>query len=569
NRTVLNNSNVLTYSNARSNTDFSSRHSIDVLLGHEIVQRQSKAYFVENRLFPIGITPERALGNMSLGTTPAGLSTSTELTDRIVSAFTRLNYVLDKKYLVTLTMRADGSSKFSQKNKWGYFPSASVAWRLSEENFMSQINNTVSDLKLRLSYGQAGNNRIDDFLYLTQFNANVFYDLNNQLITGYGPAGLANENLKWETTTARNIGLDAGFLKNRIQLSVDLYKNTTSDNLLDVLVPTTSGYTVQKQNVGATANKGVELQINATPIQNKDFTWNANFNISFNKNEIESLGPNQSGLVSSGWAGGNTPEDFTVAVGQSVGTMWGFVTDGFYTLDDFNYSNGVYSLKSGVPSNRDITAVTPQPGMLKFKDLDGNNNITIAGDRTIIGSSQPKFFGGLNQQFTYKNFDMSVFVNFQYGNDILNANKLEFSSGYTDNSNLLAIMNDRWRNVNAAGQVVTDPAELAKLNTNATIWSPLTSASSFYSHSWAVEDGSFLRINNITVGYTLPTRIVNKIKISKLRIYGTINNLAVFTNYSGYDPEVNTRRNSPLTSGVDYSAYPRSRAFIVGANLSL
>jgi hypothetical protein len=182
--------------------------------------------------------------------------------------------------------------------------------------------------------------------------------------------------------------------------------------------------------------------------------------------------------------------------------------------------------------------------------------------------AQPDYFGGLNQQFTYKNFDLSIFLNFQGGNDVVNANRLEFTNAYTPNSNMLAVMNDRWRNVNDEGQVVTDPAELAKINANATIWSPSTAANAFTLHSWAVEDGSFLRINNVALGYNFPASITKKLKIQKLRVYATGSNLAVFTNYSGYDPEVSTRRSTPVTPGVDYSAYPRSRTYIAGVNLT-
>jgi hypothetical protein len=205
--------------------------------------------------------------------------------------------------------------------------------------------------------------------------------------------------------------------------------------------------------------------------------------------------------------------------------------------------------------------------MLKFKDTNGDNVIDDK-DRGIIGNTQPKFFGGLNQQFSYRNFDLSIFLNFQVGNDVYNANKLEFTSGYTVNSNLLSSMNDRWRTVDENGVVVTDPAALAKLNENAKLWAPLRSASSFYVHSWAIEDGSFLRVNNITLGYSLPSRLLKKAKIENFRVYATVNNLAVWTRYTGYDPEVNTRRSTPLTPGVDYSAYPRSRAFICGLNLT-
>jgi TonB-linked SusC/RagA family outer membrane protein len=516
----------------------------------------------------LGITAERALGNMSLGTTPAGVTTSSELTDRLVSAFTRVNYSLDKKYLLSFTLRADGSSKFAQGNKWGLFPSGSLAWRISDESFMEKIRSTVSDLKLRVSMGQSGNNRIPNFLYMMQFNPNVFYSVNNKLITAYSPSGLSYPDLKWETTTSRNLGLDLGLWNNRLQLNVDYYHNSTQDLLVNVPIPSTSGYTTQIQNVGSTLNKGVEFQLSAGIIQNKNFNWTSTFNISFNKNKIVSLGPNQTSfLFNSGWAGSNSVADFAVIKDQSVGTIWGLETDGFYKLDDFDYSNGIYTLKTGVPTNQSITSLIPQPGTIKFKDLTGDGIVNI-NDRKVIGDTSPKFFGGFNQQFTYRNLDLSIFVNFQYGNKILNANKLEFSSGYTPQSNLLSIMNNRWRNVDDQGTVVTAPELLAALNANATLWSPLTTASSFYPHSWAVEDGSFLRINNITLGYSLPAKLLNKVKIDKLRFYATVNNVAIFTNYSGYDPEVNTRRSSPLTPGVDYSAYPRSRAFITGVNLT-
>lgn len=573
NRRILNNSNVLTFTMNKSGTSFSDRHDLDVLLGQEFFESETKSYDIETRYFPVGITAKAALGNMGLGSPPTGTTqpppSSTEFTNRIFSLFGQINYAFDKKYLLNLTLRGDGSSKFAQGNRWGYFPSGSFAWRISQEKFMESLKPTISDLKLRVSYGRAGNNRIGDFLYLTQFVANTYYSVNDQLITAFRPASLANGNLVWETTTARNLGLDVGFLRDRLSMSIDLYKNTTEDLLVSVPVPTSSGYTQQIQNVGKTSNKGIEIQINGAPIVKRNFSWRANFNISFNKNNIESIGQYQDFfLFSSGWGGSNQPSDYLVQPGNPVGTIWGLVTDGYYTIDDFDYNNGAYTLKAGVPNNSGIIAQAPQPGTLKFRDLTGDG-VVDDKDRTIIGNTQPKFFGGLNQQFTYKNFDLSVFVNFQVGNDVYNANKLEFTSGYTVNSNLLSTMNDRWRTVDDQGQVVTDPAALAKLNENAKLWAPLRSASSFYVHSWAIEDGSFLRVNNITLGYTLPAKILKKANISNFRVYATVNNLAILTNYSGYDPEVNTRRSTPLTPGVDYSAYPRSRAYIVGLNLSL
>ncbi|WP_084166264.1 SusC/RagA family TonB-linked outer membrane protein [Anditalea andensis] len=564
-RRILNNSNVLTFNSNKLTSAFFQKHRLDALIGHEIFEEEFRIDNLETRFFPIGITAERALGNMSLGLPQ--IPTSNYQKSTLMSFFGRVNYAFGDRFLFAATMRADGSSKFAKGNKWGYFPSVSGAWRISEERFMAGINRTVSDLKLRASYGESGNNRIPNFLYLTQFVPNTYYGFGNQLEVGYAPDALAREDLRWETTIAQNFGLDAGFLGGRVQLSVDAYLNRTRDLLLEVPVPATSGYTTQLQNIGETSNRGVEIQLSGTVINTRDFTWNSTFNISFNKNRVESLGQQTSFLVPSGWAGGNVPFDYAILVGQPVGTMWGLITDGFYGLDDFDYAEGVYTLRDGVPNNQGITAVAPRPGSLKFRDIN-EDGIVDDNDRTAIGNATPKFFGGFNQMFSYKNFDASIFLNFVVGNDILNANKLEFSSGYTPNSNMLAIMNERWTNVNPAGQVVTDPTELAALNQNAQIWTPLTTASSFYMHSWAVEDGSFLRINNVTVGYTFSPQLLSRLKIAKIRFYATGNNLAVFTNYTGYDPEVNTRRRTPMTPGVDYSAYPRSRTFIGGVNLT-
>lgn len=576
-RAIFNNSNVLTFSSTGLKSEIFKDHKFDVALGHEIYEKRSDLNFRESRLFPKGTTPDEAFNGLeTLGVLQPNSRTQ-ELTEKLLSFFGRVNYIYRDKYLVTLSYRGDGSSKFSEGNKWGYFPGASIAWRVSNEPFFSNLTSVFDNLKLRASYGSSGNNRIDDFLYLSLFEPGGFYSIGDSVMTGFVPSGLANANLKWEGIVSTNLGMDVGFFNGRLQFSADYYQNSSVDLLLQRVVPAISGYTTQIQNIGETSNKGVEIQLSATPVDKKNFKWTTNFNISFNKNRIESLGPTlTSYLQPSGWGGGNQPADFIVKVGEPVGAVWGLITDGYYTVDDFEIdantgefvvNSGNYVLKAGVPDNRGITSVAPRPGVLKFKDITDDNLITDA-DRTIIGNTSPKFFGGWNHQFTYKNFDLSVFVNFQYGNDVVNANKLEFTSGYTVSSNLLSIMSGRWTNINAEGQVVTNPAALTELNQNATIWSPLTSASSFYTHSWAIEDGSFLRINNVTLGYTISSEKLEKLKIKNLRVYTTLNNLAVLTNYSGYDPEVNTRRSTRVTPGVDFSAYPRSRGYIVGLNLT-
>jgi TonB-linked SusC/RagA family outer membrane protein len=577
-RTTFNNSNVLTYSNTSSTKSFAKRNVITALVGHEIYDLTNKSNYSESRYFPLRIDPKIALSNMSLGSPPAGVAlikpTSSEVTSRVVSGFARFNYSRDNKYLLTLSGRADGSSKFSPNHRWSYFPSGSVAWKISEESFFSKIKNIVNEAKLRVSYGQAGNNRIADYLYTTAYNPNGVYGLNDALVSGYIPNALGNPELVWEKTNSQNIGLDLTFLKGRISLTADVYQNDTKDLLLSNAIPQSAGYGSQIMNSGSTRNKGVELQLAATPVSTKNFQWTSSFNISWNQNVIKSLGDRQTQiLTTSGWAFNTSPADYIIKKGAPVGSMYGYTTDGFYQISDFNYdpATKLYTIKAGVVNDGAVTSEAPQPGTLKFKDINGDGLINDA-DRSIIGNPNPHYFGGFNNQFVYKNFDFSAFVNFVVGNDIYNANKLEFTSGYVPNANLLAIMNDRWTNIDATGNVVTDPAQLAALNVNAKIWSPSRQSNSFILHSWAIEKGSFLRINNLSLGYTLPTAWTSRAKITRFRIYATVNNLHVFTNYSGYDPEVNARRAvgaGNVTPGVDYSAYPKSRSYIVGVNLSL
>jgi TonB-linked SusC/RagA family outer membrane protein len=582
---IVDNSNVFTFSNAAATGRFKEHNDVAAIIGQETYSTHERDGYVESRFFPLGTTSSAALGNMNLGTPPNNTlaepkPTTNDYSTTLLSFFTRISWAYDKKYLAYVSLRADGSSLFAAQNRWGYFPAASVAWRVSQEKFMDKLS-WINDLKIRASYGEAGNNRITPFQYVTQFNTNSQYGLNDNLITAFAPAGLANPNLKWETTTSRNLGVDASLLKDRLGFTVDAYYNTTRDLLINNTIGTNTGYSTQLQNVGSTSNQGIEVQLSSTMVQKKSFSWTGTFNISFNQNKVVSLGPIKSYLANSNWAGSGNPADYIVKVGQPVGTMYGLVSDGFYTTNDFNYNPAtrVYTLKPGEPNDASITSSTPMPGSLKYKGLNGDTVISSTADRTIIGNGQPKFFGGLSQQFTYKNFDCSIFINFSYGNKIFNDNKLEFSSGYTPGATLLGIMKDRWHTVDGngvayeslvGGQVVgASPDSLNALNKGAKYWIPLVGSSSttFQPQSWAVEDGSFIRINNITLGYTLPFKLVTKLRIQRLRIYGTVNNVAVITGYSGYDPEVNVRTSTPVTPGVDYSAYPRSRNYILGVNV--
>lgn len=582
-QTTLNNSNTIDYSFKKD------KHSAGILLGEEIYQQLTKQQYIQTNFLPLDITAERALANINQGVLPAGQTaqpvlpqTSIPSNYRLLSGFGRLTYSYDDKYLFTGTFRADGSSKFLTGNRVGFFPGASVAWRVSREEFFKSIA-AVSDLKLRLSYGQAGNNRIADNLGYQLFQAgNAPYALNHGLVLGSSATNLANPNLKWESTTSRNLGLDLALFDNRVQFTADVYYNTTSDLLLAKPLGGFTGYTSQLQNVGSTSNRGLELQLTGTIIRTADFTWTATANTAFNRGRIESLGGDQAEIagISSGWAGSTAAliPDYKAVVGQPVGQMYGYVTDGYLTANDFSgYVPGTTAGSLGTWTPRtDIKFVNDlgllgeaayRPGLLKLKDLNGDGKID-ANDMQVIGSANPLAVGGLNQQFTYKGFDASLFLNFVLGNDVYNANKIEFTSNTanTQFSNLLGIMGNRYRILEADGTPITTLERLNQVNQNANIWTPTRN---YFLHSWAIEDGSFLRINNLTVGYTLPKTLTSRAKVNTLRFYVTLNNLYTFTKYTGYDPEVNTRRGTPLTPGVDYAAYPRSRAFLFGLNLAL
>jgi TonB-linked SusC/RagA family outer membrane protein len=578
---TITNSNVLSY----SVKGWKNRHDFDVLAGEETYELKTESTSELYKNYPLGTTPGDAFKQNDQAIPFTGYPKLAKTRYTSLSFFGRVSYGYLDRYLFSFDLRADGASKFAPGKQWGYFPAGAVAWKVKNEKFMQNVD-FISDLKFRAGYGTVGNNRIKDYLFLTTFSIDgkYYYGINNIAVNGYYPTSLVNPNLKWESTVNKNLGVDVSFLKNRITLSVDVYKLNSKDLLLDVPIASTYGYPTQLQNIGKTSNQGVEVQLNAVILRKpNNISWTANFNISSNKNKVLALGVNQYYfLPPASWGVAQQPSDYIVRIGDPVGSMWGLITDGFYTVDDFNYTPGsggygVYTLKPGVISYGTALG-NLQPGAVKFKDLNGDGIVDFDHDRTIIGDPTPTFTGGLFQQFTYKRWDASLFLNFSYGNDIYNANKIEFTNGYTANSNMLALMEERWKVVTLTGQTAQfinstnqiigiAPDQLKALNAGATIWQPGrgTGASAFIPHSWTIEDGSFLRINNITVGYNMPLKSIAGLKMTNLRFYLTANNLAIFTNYSGYDPEVSVR-NNPLTPGLDYSAYPKSSSFLFGVN---
>lgn len=553
-------------------------HKLDLLAGQEIVKTDGESLTMNIKWFPKSISAQEAFANIQSASPPSGLVQDApkagRAPDRLASFFGRANYIFKNKYILTASMRADGSSVFGKGNQWGYFPAASVAWKINEENFLKD-SKVVSELKLRAGYGLSGNNRIGAFLYDTFFttSSDYGYAFGTNVTPGATTGNiLANKNVKWESAASTNLGLDFGLFKGKVYGTFDLYKTDTKDLLLLAKIPQTTGYEFQYQNSGSTENKGVELTLGSTIVNKENFTWKIDANISSNRNTIKSLGNSASAsanfyLFPSGWQ--NNLNDFLVQVGKPVGTYWGYVTAGRYEISEFDYNatTQVYTLKSGIASSASVAngAKPVQPGDLKLQDLN-EDGVIDNKDMTDLGNAQPKFYGGFSQTFRYKNWDMSLLFNFSVGNKVYNANKLEYSTQYLyRDNNMLAEVADRWRWFNDAGQKVNDPTELAALNANTTGWTP--PAGAYFLHSYGIEDGSFLRLNNVTVGYSLGKDFVKQIGLSNFRLYFTMNNVFTVTGYSGYDPEANTRRN-PLTPGVDYAAYPRSRFILSGVDIT-
>lgn len=557
-------------------------HDIGLMLGQEIKHNQTTSKTFSTRYFPETITAEKAFDNQSLGS-PYQNSSSADSPSRISSFFGRINYGYNDKYLATVTLRADGSSKFASGNRWGFFPAGALAWRLSNEDFLKD-NSVVSNLKLRFSYGISGNDRIDTDLYQKLYRANNnrpagWGENSHYYYTFYNTKYVYNPNVKWEKTITRNIGLDFGFFNEHLSGTIEYYWNTVKDLLVPSDIPGYTGYTKLMTNVGQTSNRGIDLQLNAWLVETKDFSLNATFNIGHNKNKIDKLASGEKEwILTSGWRNDVVnSDDYRAYVGGTSGLIYGYVNDGFYTVADFESFDAqarTWKLKEGVVDSSPLSD-TPRPGNAKFKKLtpvDPNSTnpyqLTEA-DRTVIGNTTPKFSGGFGLNATYKGFDMSAFFNFMYDFDVLNANKIMLTT-WADNKENNFLMdiasNKRWRNFDDMGNEIRyQPEILAEFNKNATMWNP-TSIGRPISMSYAVEDGSFLRLNSATVGYTLPTTLTRKVGLSKVRFYVSGNNLFILTGYSGYDPEVNIA--TGLTPNIDYNRYPRSRTYTFGAQLT-
>ncbi|MDO7846258.1 TonB-dependent receptor [Hymenobacter sp. M29] len=555
-----NNEYALTY-----NKEFNQNHKLNLLGVYSMQFNNSQSFgFTANRV------PNEALGVSGLD--EGTLSSSTSATSRFTlqSYTSRINYTLFNKYIFTGSFRVDGSSKFAPANRYGYFPSAAVAWRLGDENFMKALP-VISNAKVRASFGSVGNNRVSDFAYLSTIttDVNLGYPFGTTLGQGFAETSLGNPDLKWETTTSFDGGLELGFLKDRIALEVDVYQKKTTDLLLSSALPTSTGFGSSVINVGATQNRGVEFTLNTVNVSNSNFTWNTNFNISFNRNQLVSLNTGQDNIVTltgSGGAFSNNQSLYLAQVGRPISMFYGYVFDGIYQFTDFDQlANGTYVLKDDRPSLGTVTGAVAgrlngtRPGDIKYRDLNGDNVID-ENDRTIIGDPNPTHTGGFSNNFTWKGFDLNVFFQWSYGNDIFNANRVYLEGGSPPNLqvNYLATYADRWTPTNPSNEIPRAVVAGVAGNVNGTrVFSSRT-----------VEDGSFIRLKTIQLGYNVPALYAKRVGLQGVRVYASAQNLKTWTNYSFYDPEVSTK-GFGLQNGYDFSPYPRALVLTAGLNITL
>ncbi|TZF86470.1 TonB-dependent receptor (plasmid) [Pedobacter sp. BS3] len=461
------------------------------------------------------------------------------------SFLARAFYNLQDKYLFTASIRDDASDKFGANHKHGYFPSGAFAWRLINEGFMKN-QHTFSDMKLRVSYGVTGNDKISPYNYLALLEGAYYGGSNGSNNIGLAPANPGNPDLQWEQNVEFDAGIDIGMFKGRVNITADYYSKKVNKQLINTPLATQGGYYSQFKNLGRIDNRGFELAVSTKNIKKKNFTWNTSLNLSFDRSEVKNLGGANMIPVT---FGGDISLLGAVIVGQPFGTGYGYIKDGVYQLSDFDYDGTTYTLKAGVP---EYSGGTVQPGSYKFRDISGPDGIpdgiVDSYDQTVISNSSPKLTGGINNVFSYKNFDFSFFLQGVQGRDVLNIIKLDLT-GYKPNRNLgTDFFYNRWTPDNPTDTYGTWSDANATANTNNT----------FY-----VEDASYLRLKNITLAYNLPKRLLQHTKtFSGLRIYIAGNDLVTWTKYSGYDPEVSHR--NQLLSGVDQLVYPRTKNIMLG-----
>ncbi len=514
--------------------DVGNTHHLEALVGMEAQRNNYEESRINANNFPNDV-----VRTINAGTITGGTSFQTQWT--LASYFARVIYNYKDRYLFNASIRSDGSSRFGEVNRFGTFPSASVGWRIIEEPFMKSVP-VITDLKLRASYGLSGNNA---FLnsdgsqnnypaigVLTKDN----YVFGNALSNGLATSSNANDRLGWEKSRQTDVGLDVGLFQNRLFLTVDYYNRITTDLLLSVQVPTLTGFTTAVQNIGKVANKGMEFALSSRNIEGagKGLTWTTDLNLSFNRNNVLALGPNGDAIINNSGIGST---NITV-VGKPLGNFYGYQQLGIFQnqaeLDAYPHFSD------------------SRPGDVKYADVNGDGKID-ANDRTIIGNNQPDFIYGITNAFSFKGFDLSIVAQGVQGGQILNLSR-RFFENLEGNQNQLTIVEGRWRSEQNPGDGRTPRANSRSTGSNGQV-----------SSRW-VEDASYFRIRNITLGYNFPQVLTQKIKVQTLRLYAGVQNAVTFSKYLGYNPEVSGYE-GPLTGGVDYGSYPLARTYTIGLNL--
>lgn len=555
--------NTLNYSNTFG------KHSIDVLGGVSIQENTARNMSVYGE----GLSSDglRNLGSLQTMRDISG----NQQTWSLASQFARLTYKFAERYILTGTVRRDGSSRFMRGNRWGVFPSVSAAWRIKEESFLKDVD-FISNLKLRASYGEAGNQNIGLFQYQASYttgkrssNYGYVFGQDKTYIDGMVQSFLPNPNLKWETSKQTDIGIDLGFFNNKLMLTADYYIKKSSDFLLEIQMPAQTGFAKATRNVGSVKNNGFEFSVDYRD-NSHDFKYGVNVNLTTVKNKIERLSPGKDAVANLQSLGfpttGNTSwAVFSMSkVGGSIGEFYGFQTDGIIQNQAEIDALNANARRLNQDDNVWYIASGTAPGDRKFIDQNGDGVITDA-DRVSLGSPLPKFYGGINLSGEYKGFDFNLFFNYSVGNKILNFVKRNLISMGGEGS--IGLQNvgkefydNRWTETNPTNKYPR------------AVWSDV-SGNSRVSDAF-VEDGSYLRLKNIEVGYTLPTNTLKKASISKLRIFASVQNLFTITGYSGMDPEIGQSMSSSTgvaggvtASGVDVGIYPYSRFFTMGFNL--
>ncbi|MEC3908816.1 TonB-dependent receptor [Tamlana sp. 2201CG12-4] len=545
----------------RYNTVFNKKHNLTALLGNSQQSETVDRVTVTNRNFPI--LNESIINNIGLGTNALSPS-SLYRKETLQSYFGRLDYNFKSKYYITATYRADGASQFAEGNKWAYFPSIAGSWRLSNEPFIKNIS-AISNMKLRVSFGNTGNLRINPYDSFAILSPNRF-GINNEIVSAAVPVTLGNKGLKWETTRQLDIGFELGLYKNKIQLEADYYKKKTTDLLLDANISAHSGFGRVFENIGSIQNEGLEFSISTKNINNKNFSWTTNFNISFNRNKVLDLARGQeSFFISRSLSGGGTENSleriqaYIVKRGFPVGSMFGYVWDGIYNYDSFDRTGpNSYTVKQNIP----VPLRGAQPGDIRYKDLNGDGIISSA-DRTVIGNSNPIHFGGIMNRFKYKNLELSAFFEWSYGNDVLNAARYQLEKLDSRRNQYTTVKNRFVPRVEDENGVLIDPGF-----TDTEFFGAGGNQDLFYSDR-VIEDGSYLRLKTLNLSYSFSKELLQKINLSSASVFVGAQNLWTLTNYSGADPDANTDRAADrgLIKGVDRGAYPTSTTISAGIRI--